>query len=475
MRSIHVAILTAFWLVAAFASLPTSGQVVCEPIAIDVAGLEEQEGLHHFAVENRDARFVARRGRFSRALESLTLPPNTCHRIWVVQAAKIDKVGVVEFTTPENGRRFALPRIVLKHANPHDTDGDGLSDQAEFVLGTDPRSRDSDADGVSDLAEAQQGTDPLDGRPAGTGLIASVDTPGTAVDVCAINDVAIVADSDRGVSVFSVFNGMDPKVVARVDTPGDARRVACSGRRIAVADGDAGLAIIDISDPPAARVAFQLFPLALGGAAASVAAAGGIAYVGLGSGGLAVVDLQSGTILERLTVSSRPVLDLAIDRDSLLALDETFLHTIPLRQGRLRVLGTVQSPVVTIPNKRVFAGNGLAYAVHGQGANTFDVSDPSQPRLLAQGSTEQFGWEQVVLNGSGLALAVVGTGGGVESGRGLSVYDARDPLRTDVFITSFGTPGIARAVRACSPLSRLASPRAQPQHLPARWRCAPRR
>ena len=43
-----------------------------------------------------------------------------------------------------------------------DTDHDGLSDEMEAGLGTDPRKRDSDGDGLSDLREMRFGSDPLD-------------------------------------------------------------------------------------------------------------------------------------------------------------------------------------------------------------------------------------------------------------------------------------------------------------------------
>lgn len=44
---------------------------------------------------------------------------------------------------------------------PLDSDGDGLSDEEERALGTDPLLRDTDGDGVTDFEEVQQGTDPL--------------------------------------------------------------------------------------------------------------------------------------------------------------------------------------------------------------------------------------------------------------------------------------------------------------------------
>src|SRR4051794_24879513 len=47
-----------------------------------------------------------------------------------------------------------------------DADGDGLSDEEEADLGTDPADADSDGDGVSDGAEVDAGTDPLDPNDA---------------------------------------------------------------------------------------------------------------------------------------------------------------------------------------------------------------------------------------------------------------------------------------------------------------------
>ncbi|MCK6518197.1 hypothetical protein L6R46_24465 [Myxococcota bacterium] len=44
---------------------------------------------------------------------------------------------------------------------PVDTDGDGLFDDEEAVLGTDPAKADTDGDGLEDLAEDDGGTDPL--------------------------------------------------------------------------------------------------------------------------------------------------------------------------------------------------------------------------------------------------------------------------------------------------------------------------
>lgn len=51
-----------------------------------------------------------------------------------------------------------------------DTDGDGVSDEEEAVLGTDPNVQDSDGDGVLDGGEVNAGTDPLNPDTDGDGF-----------------------------------------------------------------------------------------------------------------------------------------------------------------------------------------------------------------------------------------------------------------------------------------------------------------
>lgn len=51
--------------------------------------------------------------------------------------------------------------IKIAKGNPNlDTDGDGLDDEMENMLGCNPRKRDSDGDGVNDGAEVKRGEDP---------------------------------------------------------------------------------------------------------------------------------------------------------------------------------------------------------------------------------------------------------------------------------------------------------------------------
>lgn len=204
---------------------------------------DSQQDLFFYVIENLDTGQVVRRGTTgARGIPrgGVILAPRTNYRQWLYEAGT-GRVGFVEFRTPTAGRRLTVPPIPLGLPATPDGDGDQLSDDAEFVIGTFADQPDSDGDGILDGAEIDQGLDPLEGTPSRTGIIATADTPGTAVDIDAFNDVVVVADSNSGVLVFNVFNRMNPVAIDGVDTPGTAQRVAFSGDFIAVADGSSGL------------------------------------------------------------------------------------------------------------------------------------------------------------------------------------------------------------------------------------------
>ncbi len=405
-------------------------------------------GLIYYALENRVSGQVDQRGIAGSAgvaFDRLILAPNTLYRIWLLEAATL-RVAELDITTPTTGQRLSLPVFVFHEPSAHDTDLDGLHDLGEFILGTDARDADTDDDGILDGAEVIQGTDPLDNTPARTGIIGTSDTPGTAIDVAAFNDVVVVADSLFGVLVFNVFNGMDPLIIAQVDTPGSAQAVSLAGNLVAVADGFAGLAVIDISDPPAAGIIQQVF---FNSGVRAVASDGLVGFLGLGSGVVAAVDLVSGFVLDQLILSGNPIEDLIVSGDLLHVIVEGTYYVVSFSAGELSVVGSIASPggVNTANGRmRLFVGGGIAYPVHRQGYNTIDVSDPTQPQIITSQNTPQFGWKQIVLNGSGLGIAAVSPNQAFDGPHHVSLYDVTDPLDNNDFVTEFETPGIARAV-----------------------------
>ena len=427
------------------------------------------ESQYFYAIQNLETGEVVRRGSYVRDAAtarrlpahglprgSVILAPETRFRYRVLQVESLH-VGRRDFETPQSGSSWSVGRVRLTLPSSSDTDGDGLHAEAEFIIGTDQQDPDTDGDGIDDGAEIEQGLDPLDGTPARTGVIASVDTPGTAVDIVAVDDMAIVADADRGVSVFNIFNGMDPVIVAQVDTPGSARRVALAERSIVVADGTGGLAVIDISDPQNAQIARQV---TFQGPALCVEAGGGVAFVGLAgneldSSELVTVDLASGIVLEHLPTASPPV-DIKFGEDLLYFATSDHLYAVSLADDELSIVGSVRSPILSTGIVRLFVGGGIAYTVHGKGYNTFSLANPTQPTLVAAGDTPQFGWRQLALNGSGLAFAAVGPDADLSARLSVSVYDTSDPAETNGFLDTFATPGFARSVSIYNGLGYVA-------------------
>lgn len=399
-------------------------------------------GPHRFAVIDLETLQVVQRGRAGMAgiaFAQLILAPNRSYHIAILQEATLWE-GRVEISTGQSGSFLSIPPILVGPPVSWDFDADGLHDAGELIMGTASDDADSDNDGINDGTEVKLGLNPLGEAQLITGVIASAATSGTAVDVAAVNNLAAVALSSAGVALFDI-SAMNPVLAAQVATAGSAVRVAWSDRLLAVASGTGGLTVIDAQQPSRPVVLYQL-PL---GNAIAVAAAADLAYVGLQSGEVVLVELNSATILRRLPVG-QPVRDLALGRDVLYALTDSRLAALDIAGGDLVQVSVVNSPTVSTPHSRLRIGDRVAYAVHGKGFNTFDLSDPLHPQLIKASNTSQFGWEDIVPNGSGLGVSAVGTAFAYDQQRVFGLYDLNDPQRTDLFLTSFTHPGHARAV-----------------------------
>ncbi|MGK0237345.1 MAG: hypothetical protein ACI92G_000804 [Candidatus Pelagisphaera sp.] len=405
-------------------------------------------GLVYYAVENLDNDSVVTRGVTGSqgvAFDNLTLAPNTNFRIWLLEAATF-RTANVELRTPTAGVRFNVPPFFFTQSSSHDSDADGLHDLGEFIVGTKGLERDSDEDGILDSSEVREGTDPLEGSPARTGILGSSDTQGNAQDIDAFNDVVVVADSNSGIVVFNIFNGMDPLVIAQVNTPGSARAVSIGGNLLGIADGSAGFSVVDLSDPPTASILHQM---PLGSDVVSVDADGQIAFVGLTSGEVVAIDMVSGVEIDRIDLSSSMIDDLQIYGDVIFACQQSSLYSLSFEFSELSLLGTVASPGTRNSangRMRLFVADDVAYHVHRSGYNTLDVSDPISMSFINNQIATSFGWKHIVTNGNGLGLAAVSTNSNFGGAQHVSLYDVSDPDVTTAFITEFQTPGVARAV-----------------------------
>jgi hypothetical protein len=373
------------------------------------------------------------------------LSPNDLYRITYYEPLH-NLYSSSTFESANSGFTTTLATPLLLPIDPSeaDSDGDGLPDVAEEVLGTARDNADSDGDGIPDGVEIRQGTNPLDGKPAATGIIASAPTPGPAQDLATVNNFAVVAEGAAGVGLYDV-SGVNPLRIAQLATPGPAVRVAAAGSYAAVACQNGGLILVDFTDPATARISGNVL---LNTSVESVALAGNIAYAGCANGRVVAIDIVTGSVLETLSLARGTIMDLGLAGDYLYALTPSTLAALPLDGEGLRVTGTapVSSPI------RLTVGAGLAYVTYFNGVNLFSLADPAAPVFLVQNNTAQRGWLQLAPTGSGPGLACTGVNGPDD----VNLYGLGADGKGLTFQTTFPTPGIATAVSIYNGLAYVA-------------------
>jgi hypothetical protein len=414
-------------------------------------------GSFYYAILNEASNQVVARGIMDvEGISSIILAPETTYRILSFYAETLS-FGFKVFTTPTSGRTFRIPAIeyFLLEDVP-DVDADGLSDPLEFVAGTNAYNKDTDGDGFFDGAEVTQGKNPLDGFVVQTGIIASGPTPGSAVDICAINNVVLMACGAQGVSIFNVRAGSAPTRVGVVDTPGQASAVTCYGSLIAVADGTEGLAIIDAADPPAARIIHQL---RFGSPVQAVTARGHYVFAGLANGVIIMIDMFSGTESGRYVGGLGAIEDLGERRGLLYALVSGSLYTLRPNDGDFELLHRAEAPGSRGAGGyrlRLFMGDEFILTTHTSGINRYSLTKPTAPAHLGNFTNGQFGWKQIVGNGGGLGIAAVSANSTQDGIHHIDLYNMGGNNTSPAYARTFPTPGIATAVALYNGLAYVA-------------------
>lgn len=240
------------------------------------------------------------------------------------------------------------------NVNAADTDGDGLSDSEELVVGedgyvTNALVADTDGDGLSDGVEVEVGSDPNDDSSANyqeaivslsavpnpvvmtfNGIDSEVSTQlivtaqiidGNVIDVTAKSNGTTYSSSDLSIVSFGITDGelfggtvgttvvtvgsfdlateisvtveaFQPTGISSLTFTGSGKDTAVQGDFVYIAASNAGLHIVNASDKENPAI---VATLATSGSAVDVHVVGNTAYVAVGNHGLDIVDITDPT------------------------------------------------------------------------------------------------------------------------------------------------------------------------------------
>ena len=371
-------------------------------------------------------------------------PPNTLVRLRVYDPAS-RQISVAVVLTGASGASMA-PLLLTSPDSGPDHDGDGLSDAAEVIIGSDTNKWSTAGDGISDGAKVAQCIDPVAGTPLATGLIASLPLLGEAKDVTIAGSVtdpsqqtAYLACGSRGLSIVNAAQFQAPVLLGQIDLPGDASSVSVDPtvQVAAVAANSGGLHLIDVSSAAQPRLI-----LTISANASAVKVVAGVAYAAVGNT-IQAYDLLSGQLLQSLTPGGNTLTGLSSEGFFLYTMDTAnTLRVIDLSSGVMTARGSLTLP---FGGGGLFVGDNIAYVSAANdtygGFLTVSTANPDQPVLLGNSSaspTSASPGPTVVVNGSGLGLVAVAGGRGVLPS--LQIYNVSNPTNTGAFITTYNLP-----------------------------------
>lgn len=397
------------------------------------------------------------RGETATGEIDLVLPGNSVVTLSVFEPAS-GFTGNSTFTVPASGRLIDLPTVVLGESKTDDSDGDGLPDDAEAIIGTSISNADTDNDGITDAAEIAQGLDPLGGRAFPTGVIASLPLSGEAHEIVVTGNAedptlqtAYIATGSHGLAIVDVSEFDNPIVLGQLKLNGGAIDVAVDTQLglAAVATGIAGLQIVDVSDSLRPTV-IDIIPFN----AQHVEISEGM-VLAVSRESAVQYDLASGEILSETEIGQ--IEDLSLARHGAVVIQGRDLINFAISADGLTEIGRVEvggSPSPETRGKQVFIGDEVAYVGFFRGYAVIDNSNPAIPVITGTPSRTQSAVHGLAANGSGLLLPVTSFNGPLTLG--LSIYDVSDPADVSKFLTSVDTPGNPTNVTIASGIAYVA-------------------
>ncbi|MBL9128609.1 MAG: hypothetical protein JNL97_13225, partial [Verrucomicrobiales bacterium] len=410
----------------------------------------------YYLLENLQNGFVVR-GRLNASglFDDLILPTDTYLRITYLDPVT-GAIGAAVFRSNEPGRITEVPAAPLrKPVGAADRDGDGLADDAEFVLGSRVDAVDTDGDGLPDGDELREGLNPLDGVAPPLGAVANADSPGSSRDIALHGSYAYVSDTVAGLAIFDVSDPLRPVRVAQIPTPTGLTALAAEGDTLAAISEQTGSASVpnlfvwDISQPatPVLRYATGVSE-----GLRSIRVVAEEIWVGGQQGSLLLFDTLA-PVSMLIRKQANRVDDIWVSRPWAYALAGAGPAGDPLLVLEHTASGWVARSSIgfsaTPPSRfraRLHSDGSRLYATETTGFNVLDLARPDLPVHVSRaGDLRQGGWRQLVPSGAGRALAAVGATDSLEEVADLSAYSLLPGGTNAVFLTTYTTPGPAAA------------------------------
>ena len=257
------------------------------------------------------------------------LEPSTLYTLTVFDPKTLS-IGQVVFESAASGVPTRIPNVPLVPQTDFPAGG-GLDALAAFVLGVNPANASNLVPGVTDLAALQAGLASAAFSAQQTGVIAALSLSGTAEAIVVESSTlsaggatAYVATGNYGLAIVDVTAFESPTILGQVQLAGTATDVGVDSnlQLAAVADGTGGLQIINVADS-SNPVVIESVPID----ATAVQVFEGIAYANDGNT-LDAVDLATGTLLQKLNLSSATITGLTRDGSTLYVMDSSDKLTV---------------------------------------------------------------------------------------------------------------------------------------------------
>ncbi|MBL9138056.1 MAG: Ig-like domain-containing protein [Verrucomicrobiales bacterium] len=430
-------------------------------LAPGVGGEAFPRRAHYYYLKDHRTGFV-QRGRLNQncQFENLIIAPNGYFTVAYLDPVTL-RIGAAFFTDKtETGAPSAPPadffasqtastEIYIPSApltdlpeTTTDSDGDGLPDVSELIVGTNPNSADTDGDGIKDAAELQNGTNPNDGTPALTGVIATTGTPGSALGVYTQDGFAFIADDAAGLSVLRLNGANAPTLVANLPLGAPATAIAGNSTTAALAT-PSSVKLVDVSNPlqPKLRTTVDLDAEvnALSFYGDELAVATAKAFV--------ILDARTGSIRQSFTEFGINLQDVLIDGNRLFGLSTLDLLAFTKVDDAWQFVSSIRAIDVgqsITPGRKLLAIGDLVHVGLTRGPLTgmrsFDVSNLSALTEVTPTRTRSPQFMDLAATGSKLVSVVTTTGAlGSET---VSLYDPSNISSPPKLLTAYRTPGV---------------------------------